>query len=157
MTKRLPLLFSFRQPVFGEGFLAGIKMDGRALMDEGDETWLTGVAPVGFAANGADRGAAFLAFRNAWVAILFDIASESRSFGEFKKSCEGFLSAASHNLTADWEAALADVRRTSYVDPNLKREPSADQKKVRFEIVDLTQFQHTPEENILEAGLQAAA
>ncbi len=151
----LPLLFSFQQPVFGNGFLAGVRMYGRALLEEGDETWISGVAPVGFAAGGADRGAAFTAFRNAWVTVLFDIASESHSFEAFKQACTEFLNSTTPGFTAEWDAALAEVRRTQYVDPTLKREQS--DHEVTFDVVELTQQQHDSSENVLEVGLLTAA
>ena len=155
---RLPLLFSFQQLVVGAGFLAGVRVNGHALLDEAadDGTWITGAAPVGFAGGGADRGTAFAEFRNAWIAVLFDIASESGSFEAFRTATVEFLSSKAAPLTAEWEAALAEVRRTDYRDPHLKREV-VDGHKVVFEVVDLTHLGLQPKLNELDHGWKAAA
>jgi len=152
---QLPLLFSFQQPVFGNGFLAGVRMNGRALLEEGDEIWIVGVAPAGFSAGGPDRGAAFSAFKNAWATVLFDIAAESRSFEAFKSACDEFLSAASPSLSQEWQDALEQVRREKYVDTTLKCEPG--EQAVSFEVIELTTQQLNPADNVLEVCMQAAA
>ncbi len=155
---QLPLLFSFRQVVFGDGFVAGVSMSGRALLEEGGpdgEFWISGVAPVGFAGGGADRGIAFTEFRNAWVTVLFDIAAESSSFDEFRTACAEFLNATTPGTTAGWDAALAEVRQKNYVDPTLRRQV-ADGHGVSFEVTDLTHLQ-LKSANKVEAGLELAA
>lgn len=154
--KNLPLLFSFNQVVLGDGFVAGVRVNGRALLEEGEETWISGVATVGFAAGGADRGVAFTEFRNAWMAVLFDIAEESASFEAFEQACTEFLSSRVSRLSAEWDAALAEVRRLKFVDPTLKRE-DADDQPPSFEVVDLTHLAGKSKENQIETGLKAAA
>jgi hypothetical protein len=154
---QLPLLFSFRQVVFGDGFVAGVSMEGRALLDEGgpDGAWISSVAPVGFAGGGADRGIAFTEFRNAWITVLFDIAAESRSFDAFKHACTEFLDATEETVSVEWEAALEQIRKTKYVDPTMRRQP-VEAHKIGFEVVDLTHIQ-PKSENRLEAGVKLAA
>lgn len=154
---QLPLLFSFRQVVFGDGFVAGVSMEGRALLEEDgpDGPWISGVAPVGFAAGGVDRSDAFTEFRNAWITVLFDIAAEARSFDAFKQSCTEFLNSTEPTLSAEWDAALLKVRATNYVDPTMRREP-VEAHKTGFEVVNFTL--HQPKsENRLEAGVKVAA
>lgn len=154
---QLPLLFTFKQPVFGNGFLAGVSMSGRALLDESNgETWITGVAPVGLAGGGVDRNAAFADFRKAWVEILFDVADETTSFADFKEQAEEFLSSASASMTQEWQAELDEVRRKNYIDPALRRE-SADGQGIAYQVVELTAQKYASGENEVEAGLQAAA
>ena len=154
--KQLPLFFSFREIVIGDGFLAGVSMNGRALLEEGEETWISGAAPVGFAGGGLDRTAAFVEFRRAWVEVLFDIANETASFDEFKQKCDEFLDSSVEALTKEWEAALEDVRRKNYVDPSLRSLP-ADDQPLTFEVVKLTARKGGSKQNAVEAGLQAAA
>jgi hypothetical protein len=64
---QLPLIFSFKEPVLGNGFVAGVRVCGRALLEEdADEVWITGVVPAGLSGGGADRNAAYFQFRKAW-------------------------------------------------------------------------------------------
>ncbi len=155
----LPLVFSFREMVVGAGFIAGVRMQGRALLeteqaDDGtDEVWLTGIAPIGVAGGGADRSVAFMEFRRAWCEVLYDVAMESRSFSEFKSGCTKFLNSQSDELTSLWKAAVMLVRREGYTDPSLRKE-SADQA-VTFEAVELKNVGAS--ENQVERGLQVAA
>ena len=52
-----PLLFGFRDLVAGNGFVAGVNLNGRALLaDEGDGFVMYGVNPGGIAAGGSNRG-----------------------------------------------------------------------------------------------------
>jgi hypothetical protein len=154
---QLPLFFSFAQPVFGNGFVAGVHMNGCALMEsEGSEIWISGVAPVGITAGGSDRGSAFAAFRNAWISVLFDIAAESSTFEDFRRSCASFLEARVETLTQEWQRAVDEVRRTKYVDPTLKNEPT-DGHKISYGVVDFTGRSFTPNENVVEQDLKLAA
>ena len=154
----LPLLFSFKQVVVGNHFLAGVRMDGHALLewervDDHEESWITGIAPVGITGGGGDRGVAFIEFRKAWVEVVFDIAAQASSFADFRKSCEAFLGSRHDSLTALWQEAVAEVRRLSYVDPSL---PKGDANKaVRFEVVDLSHL--GTKGNEVENGLLVAA
>lgn len=157
----IPLIFSFRQLVAGDGFLAGVRMDGRALLetelaaDGREESWITGIAPVGIAGGGGDRSVAFVEFRNAWIEVVFDLASKASSFEEFHASCTSFLASEQSSVTSLWEAAVAAVRREGYIDPSLRKE-SAD-KQVTYEVVDLTHVKPAASENHVETGLQMAA
>jgi hypothetical protein len=155
---KIPLLFCFTQVVAGNGFFAGIRMDGRALLEteqvgDHEEEWITGIAPVGIAGGGCDRSVAFVEFRKAWVEVLFDLAAKASTFKEFRASCEGFLAAQQDDMTGLWEQAVEDVRTAHYVDPSL-RTGDAD-KGVRFEVVDLTHVGASG--NLVEKGLQVAA
>jgi hypothetical protein len=153
---QLPLLFTFKQVVLGDGFIAGVRMSGRALLAESDEVWITGVAPVGLAGGGIDRAGAFADFRKGWAEILFDISSDSASFEEFRTKCEEFLGSALKELTEEWEEALEDVRARRYVDPLLTSQ-SADEQQVAFEVVELKPRKYASDENEAEVGLEAAA
>ncbi len=146
---QLPLLFTFKQLVMGNGFVAGVTMHGRALLEEeGDELWISGIAPVGLAGGGLDRDTAFAEFRKGWVSVLFDIASEADSFDDFKSQCSTFLGSESPHLTQEWESALASVRERNYKDPTLQSE-SADEQVVGFEVVELEPDSFAPDRNVL--------
>lgn len=78
---RYPLLFGRRELVEGNGFVARVTVSGRALLtDEDGEFWVEGVNPGGFAARGESPSEALAEFGSAFLTILFDIASDARSF-----------------------------------------------------------------------------
>ena len=157
---QLPLLFNFRQVVTGVGFIADVQVSGRALLGtelgEAEETWITAVAPVGWAGGGTSRTAAFDDFRRGWVQVVFDIAAESTSFGDFKSKCSEFLSSAHEGFTIEWNGALEQVRAGKYEDDELPSVP-ADQQPVGFQIAELEPGNATPDSNRIEDGLKAAA
>ena len=160
MTQQLseiPLLFTFNQIVMGDGFIAGVQMSGRALLEEqDDEIWISGVSPVGVAGGGLDRSGAFANFRKAWAEVLFDIAAEACSFPEFEQACSEFLSASQDSISAQWQSALELVRKNKYVDPTLPSEV-ADEKQVKFEVHELEPCSTGTDDNQVEAGLLSAA
>jgi len=126
----LPLLFSFKERVMGNGFLAEVRMDGRALLEVEDngcglETWVTGVEPVGIAAGGADRNAALRGFHRAWLTALFDLAREASDFAEFERSTQEFLASKVAVISALWDDAVQSVREKKISDPGLKRESAS--------------------------------
>jgi len=157
----IPLVFSFTQVVAGAGFFAGVRLNGRALLEiesdnETDKVWVTGIAPVGIAAGGADRGEAFIQFRNAWIETVFDIAAKAESFEAFRRGCVAFLSAQQDSMTRLWSDAVAAVRQEKYEDPSLAR-TDADSHRVAFEVVDLTATHRGAAANEVEPGVKVAA
>lgn len=137
----LPLLFSFARVIKGNGFVAGVAMQGHALMESErlngrDEVWITGIAPVGITGGGPDRTMAFEDFRRAWTEVLFDFAAVAPDFESFKEKCEAFLSARQAELTKLWREAVEIIRSCGYEDPSLPK-GDADQK-ARYEVVDLS-------------------
>src|SRR5437773_2171380 len=87
-----PLLFTFRDVISGDGFLAGITLSGRALMELEQDRWcIYGVRPGAIAESGITPQEAFLRFRNRYKEVLFDIAEEYRAFDKFKEEVEQFF------------------------------------------------------------------
>lgn len=90
--KAYPLIFKFRNDVYGTGFIARVVTCGRGLMvDEGDAWWLYGVQPGGLAALGATPQQAYEAFRISFKGVLFDIASSVDSYSGFVEKVEEFF------------------------------------------------------------------
>jgi len=86
-----PLIFSFRDAVAGEGFLACVTISGRARMVKEDgKWWVYGVAPGALAENGSEPLAAHAAFRDAYRKVLYDLAADAETFEGFKELVEGF-------------------------------------------------------------------
>lgn len=109
--RRYPLLFGFRELVAGNGFVAGVAIDGRALLvDEGDGFWMYGVNPGGVAAGGSSIGDAQAEFRSTCRSVLFDIAGEAESFQEFQDQLGRFFQETNRPTLAEWEDAVKAVR-----------------------------------------------
>ncbi|OFW14746.1 MAG: hypothetical protein A3H27_03410 [Acidobacteria bacterium RIFCSPLOWO2_02_FULL_59_13] len=108
-----PLMFTFRDMISGEGFLAGITCSGRALMlHEDDKWWMYGVRPGAIADSGDTAPEAFFHFRNRFKEVLFDIASDFKTFEEFKLGVENFFGerSATDEDEQRWEEAVKAIR-----------------------------------------------
>lgn len=106
-----PLLFGYRDLVAGKGFVAGVEMDGRALLvDEDEGSWFCGVNPGGLAAGGTDHGSAALAFRHSYRSVLFDLAAEAATFEDFRQAVEAFFAETNEPTREEWEEAVLAVR-----------------------------------------------
>jgi hypothetical protein len=152
---QLPIVFTYRQPILGNGFVAGVRMRGRAIIEnEGQEVWVTGVAPAGFAGGGLDRTSAIADFRKGWTVILFDIACESTSYEDFQAKSRTFLESSVDDMTEHWEAARAAIRGSGYAKESMPT-ASKEEQVVEIEIVDLTQY--APRDNEFDDPVKAAA
>ena len=105
-----PLLFGFRDVVQGNGFIARVAVEGRALLQVDDEppeeVWIEGVKPGGFAASGHGPAQALEAFRQSYLSILFDIASDAADFEVFRHGVEEFFHDTNEPASRDWEAEV---------------------------------------------------
>jgi hypothetical protein len=106
-----PLMFTFRDVVSGNGFLAGVTLSGRALIvKENDNEWCVyGVRPAAIAETGKTAQEAYLRFRNRYKTVLFDVSFESRDFESFKRETEGFYYAPDPDEEHRWEEATMAV------------------------------------------------
>lgn len=109
---KLPLLFSYRDTLFGNGFVVHVEAkNGRALcVPESDGYWMYGVNPGGMAARGDDPYSAHAAFRKTFSNVLIDIAKESGGFEQFRAAVEAFFNETSEGYEQDWNAAVLSVR-----------------------------------------------
>lgn len=109
---KLPLLFSYRDTLFGNGFVVHVEAkNGRALcVPESDGYWMYGVNPGGMAANGEDPVSARAAFRKAFSSVLVDIAKEAGGFEQFRAAVEAFFNETNEGYEQDWDAAVLSVR-----------------------------------------------
>jgi hypothetical protein len=113
-----PLIFTFRDAISGQGFLAGISICGRALMvHEDDKWWMYGVRPAAFAESGETPQETLLNFRNAYREILFDIADERSSFEAFKQEVERFFHDPDPEEERRWDDALKATRSGGFTPP----------------------------------------
>lgn len=108
---KLPLICTYRNNVAGNGFLAKVEMRGRllAVVEEDGSFFVHAVRPAGWAEGGATLHEAFAVFRNAYTAILYDIADEAKNFAEFRDAVNA-LDAEAKPLADSWREAVDSLR-----------------------------------------------
>lgn len=159
-----PLVFTMQIAVEGSGFLAGILVSGKAVMEQDDtkEWWMYGVYPGAIAAGGETPNEAFLNFRNRYKEVLFDIAEESKGYLTFKTSTEEFFNQVDARELARWDEALEKVRSTGCEPPEpFSKMPrkKAEEAPVRILVERLESKkprQFKPTNNIQDSVSQAA-
>jgi predicted RNase H-like HicB family nuclease len=107
-----PLIFRFREPIAGVGFVVEVAIWGRVLArreDEG-EWWLYGVSPGAVAEGGATVAEAFARFTLAIRTLLTDTAQESSSLDSFEATTRSFVAQEDSVERDRWNAALAAFR-----------------------------------------------
>jgi hypothetical protein len=107
-----PVMFTVRDTVSGNGFLAGVTLTGRALMCKEDDQrwWVYGVRPGAIAESGATPEEAFLRFRNSYKNVLFDFAGSVEKYEQFKTCVEHFYSQPDVEEESRWLAAYNALR-----------------------------------------------
>lgn len=105
----IPLMFGFTDLIEGRGFIARVRTDGRALVEEDDGTWwVNGVNPGGVCAPGATPKEALQAFRIAVHEVLLDCAVRCATFGAFSNEVGLIFNSTTEDIVREWqEAALA--------------------------------------------------
>lgn len=113
--KMFPLVTQFRDLIAGNGFLAHVLIDGRALLvieDDGDN-WVNGVQPGGVAGGASDASTALNEFKTRYQSVLFDIAGEAATFDDFKLQVQEFFDCIDATDEAAWTSALDTIRQTN--------------------------------------------
>ena len=109
-----PVMFTVRDAISGNGFLAGVTMSGRVTAREEDgQWWIDGVRPTGIAASGSTPGEAFLHFRETYKNVLFDLAEESEKYEDFRVAVEAFYFQHNEEEESRWESAVKVMRAGS--------------------------------------------
>jgi len=109
-----PLVFTLQDIVTGCGFLAGIVVTGKAVMEHEDgKWWMYGVCPGGIAGSGASPNEAFVDFRNRYKEALFDMADECGGFPQFEKAVREFFAEDEHE-NVRWDTALNILRKNEH-------------------------------------------
>ncbi|HVB87401.1 MAG TPA: hypothetical protein VNK23_12140 [Candidatus Dormibacteraeota bacterium] len=112
-----PVMFTLRDTVAGNGFLAGITLTGHALMvkEADDKWWVYGVRPGAIAENGSTPQEAFLRFRNTYKNVLFDAAEGNGNYQKFRDKIERFYSQPDTEEEDRWERAFNAIRNGDVV------------------------------------------
>lgn len=158
-----PLLFTFRDAISGEGFLAGITLSGRILMVEEDgKWWVYGVRPGAIAESGDSPQEALVHFRNRYKEVLFDIAAEYRTFEDFKTEVERFFYEPDLEEERRWDEALTQLRSKDLAPPtalaDLPREaPERRPSQITVERLDLGNRRFMPTDNMPDMTYSAIA
>jgi hypothetical protein len=106
-----PLVFTLQDVVTGCGFLAGIVVTGKAVMEQEDgKWWMYGVCPGAIAGSGDTPNEAFVDFRNRYKETLFDMAEECKSFLVFRNAVKNFFEAEDLHEKTRWDEALRILR-----------------------------------------------
>ena len=107
-----PLVFTLQDVVTGCGFLAGIVVTGKAVMEQEDDGkwWMYGVCPGAVAGSGDTPNEAFVDFRNRYKEALFDMAEECKGFLVFRNAVKSFFEAEDLQENARWDEALKILR-----------------------------------------------
>ena len=110
--REYPVLFTTRELVAGNGFLAGVSACGRVLLVQEDSGswWLHGVEPGAIAEGGASPLEADLQFITGLRNILYDMAAKTASFEEFEAAVRTFFHEVDEEDEALWKEALQRLR-----------------------------------------------
>lgn len=106
-----PFMFDFKQPISGNGFLAGVKISGgRALMlQEGDQWWMYGVFPATISESGTTANECFLRYMEELKSVLYSFAADAGSYEEFHDQVTSFLGQTSPDADL-WKAAQEKLK-----------------------------------------------
>ena len=123
--KLYPLVFSFRDLIAGNGFVAAVSIDGRALLsEEEDGYWMFGVQPGSVAGGGDAKAISFKQFKDSYLSVLFDMAAEAVSFEQFDAMVKLLFTQVNEPNLSEWESALAAVRANSITLEDVARVPA---------------------------------
>ena len=131
-TVYIPLFFTYRDHIFGNGFMADVISHGRVLAaTEDNEHWVYGVQPGSFAATGEDPADAFRAYRESYRNVLFDLAEEAESSHDFEEAVTRMFSEVNSVREQEWKAAVEEVRAGN-LELDIKREDAETENYVKI-------------------------
>lgn len=153
-----PLLFSYRDTVFGNGFVAEVRAkNGRAVSvrEADDVVWFYGVNPGGMAAVGRSFEEAHAAFRRTFRDVLADFADGAETFADLRAAVQEFFDETNAPAEQDWVAAVDAVRagRVEVATHDLPRKPAESKRNVQ--VTEKTAFTARDNEVKLQHALAA--
>jgi hypothetical protein len=149
-----PLFFTYKECIAGDGFMAGVVVSGRALMYlEDDEWWMYGVQPAAIAECGGTPREAVASFRERYLKVLFDFASEATRFDAFKAEVERFFNQKDDETAAEWQKAFELIRSGQVVPKEPfsslpKQAPEARQPEIKVALIEPSLV--SPADNMLD-------
>jgi len=154
-----PLIFVFRDVVSGRGFLAGVTIAGRCLLEEENGKWVIyGVRPGAIAECGKTPHEVLLGFRRAYTEVLFDIAEESATYEKFKEEIERFYYEPDRQEEVAWEKALTAVRSGQVEPPEAlaglpRANPETRPSQISVECLNAETQRVMPSDNVVDSYL----
>jgi len=157
-----PLVFGVRHAIAGRGFLAGVSVNGRALLeaDEDGLWWMTSVEPGGLTASGETPDAAYANFRETLRLVLFDSAHLTDSLDAFEVDAKSLGRERNTAAEARWDAARQEIRGGAALDvdfaaalPRLTKDVTCGVTVLRL---DKTEHEFKPQDNKPDKLLTAA-
>jgi predicted RNase H-like HicB family nuclease len=153
-----PVMFTVRDAVSGNGYLAGVTLSGRAVMCQEDDGswWVYGVRPGAIAETGDTPEAAFLRFRNTYRNLLFDLAEESETYDTFRAAVEEFYYQPDPDEEERWELAFKAIRSGSIVPESgffsklPKQAPETRPTQLTVERLDKPSTRYKPTDNVAD-------
>jgi len=145
-SKKYPMVFTFPEVIVGNGFSARVEIQGRALLVEDDDVWIYGVQPASFAGGGENYETARREFKMSYLSVLFDVAASAPTFEAFDAEVRAFFATTNDEMTTEWEAALADVRKNSTSLAGFSKVP-AENMPPKIKIAKLDQQSMRPDLN----------
>lgn len=109
---RYPIVFTYRELIVGNGFVATVESTGRCLMEDfGDsDVWVSGVHPSGFSAGADNQQSASEAFQREHRVALLDMADDAPDFDSFQAMVRDFHAQKSEIGEMEWWEAVHQVR-----------------------------------------------
>jgi hypothetical protein len=155
---RWPFLITFREKVYGNGFLAEVVAQGRALgvVEGKNDFWLYGVNPGALAAGGASGGDAHINFGRALRTVLYDFSGEAATFETFKAETERFFREANTETEKEWLEAVAEVKAGKSAPTDVPRKPFDTPLSVTVTLKDNTNM-FSAADNIVDEPSRALA
>lgn len=153
MAAQYPVVFTITEVVSGNGFLAGVSINGRALIAHEDGAWWTlGVCPAAIAEMDQTPLESYCRFRETFKGYLVDTASSVRDFEAFKAEVDRFFYERDEVEEQRWHAAGEAIRegKVEVEAPfdGLKREPDPRPVGISVERFDTPEAKFTPASNV---------
>lgn len=118
-TVAWPLIFKYRAPILGNGYIALVELQGRLLArPEADgQVWLDGVNPGALALGAPSLKTANLELHSALTAIFVDLAETSPKFEDFKEVASKFFEECDDDTVAEWKSCVERIQSGEIVGP----------------------------------------
>src|SRR5262249_6084949 len=153
-----PVMFTVRDTVSGNGFLAGVTLTGRAIITREDDGrwWVYGVRPAAIAESGETPQEAFLRFRNTYKNVLFDFAEGSAAYENFGEAVEASYHQPHQEEEERWTEAFRALR-SGEVKPEPpffstlpKEDPDKRPTQISVERLDKANTRYTAADNVTD-------
>ena len=135
-----PLFFTFKELVYGDGFVAECAIRGRALavQEEEREWWFNGIEPGGLAERGETLNDAYYSFRDTLKEVLFDISYTTESFDAFEAKVKRFMHDVNRPNDEDWWTCVEAGRKGELQapTPNMSEDDADKEATVHVTLVD---------------------